>query len=63
MLSLKKLYFEPNNFSDRLIEPVVFHNGINIILGEQSDSSDNVEEQRKMNGVGKSMLIESINFC
>jgi uncharacterized protein YydD (DUF2326 family) len=63
MVKLTRLYFEPNEFCGVSIKPVVFEKGINIILGEQSSIPDNLEEKKKMNGVGKSMLVESINFC
>ncbi len=52
MLRLRKLYTEP-----KLIEPVEFEDGINLILGVEDDSSD------KTNGVGKSLCIEFINFA
>ena len=52
MIKLKKLYSEPSIF-----DPIEFESGINIILGERSESSN------KTNGVGKSMSIEFINFC
>jgi uncharacterized protein YydD (DUF2326 family) len=38
-------------------EPVSFYSGINLILGEKDDTSN------KTNGVGKTLLIEFINFC
>ncbi|SDU42065.1 DUF2326 domain-containing protein [Desulfobacula phenolica] len=52
MLKLHKLYSEPE-----LFDPIPFHNGINLILGETNESSD------KTNGVGKSLTIEFIDFC
>ncbi len=52
MLEIKKLYCEPD-----LIEPILFEKGVNLILGETSDTSE------KTNGVGKSLSIEFINFC
>ncbi|MBI1681117.1 DUF2326 domain-containing protein [Citrobacter portucalensis] len=51
MIRINKLYSEPSSF-----EPIEFKKGINLILGEQDDSSN------KTNGVGKSLLIEFINF-
>ncbi|HAP1401521.1 TPA: AAA family ATPase, partial [Escherichia coli] len=51
MIRINKLYSEPYSF-----EPIEFKKGINLILGEQDDSSN------KTNGVGKSLLVEFINF-
>ena len=55
-IKLKKLYSYPEVF-----EPIIFHEGVNIILGEKYDS--NTIKGRKTNGVGKSMSIEFLNFC
>ncbi|EDA1758590.1 AAA family ATPase, partial [Salmonella enterica subsp. enterica serovar Newport] len=52
MLRINKLYSMPESF-----EPVSFYSGINLILGEKDDTSN------KTNGVGKTLLIEFINFC
>ena len=46
MIRINKLYSEPYSF-----EPIEFKKGINLILGEQDDSSN------KTNGVGKSLLV------
>lgn len=51
MIRINKLYSEPFSF-----EPIEFKKGINLILGEKDKSSN------KTNGVGKSLLIEFINF-
>lgn len=51
MIRINKLYSEPSSF-----EPIEFKRGINLILGEKDESSN------KTNGVGKSLLIEFINF-
>ncbi|EDC6026880.1 AAA family ATPase, partial [Salmonella enterica] len=51
MIIINKLYSEPYSF-----EPIEFKKGINLILGEKDDSSN------KTNGVGKSLLVEFINF-
>ncbi|MBM6645851.1 DUF2326 domain-containing protein [Bacillus sp. RIT 809] len=55
-IKLKKLYSCPEIF-----EPIIFEDGVNIILGERSDAS--TIRGRKTNGVGKSMSIEFLNFC
>ena len=52
MIKLERLYSEP-----RIFQPIQFEYGLNIIMGESSDSSD------KKIGVGKSICIEFINFC
>ncbi|MXO78609.1 AAA family ATPase [Paenibacillus sp. OT2-17] len=55
-IKLMKLYSQPEVF-----EPILFEDGVNIILGEKSDAT--TTSGRKTNGVGKSMSIEFINFC
>jgi len=52
---LKKLYSEPETF-----KPLVFHAGVNIIMGERSEEGD---QARKQNGVGKSLSIEFLRFA
>ena len=52
MIKLEKLYSEPIIF-----DPISFDYGINIIMGEKSESSD------KKIGVGKSICIEFLNYC
>ena len=53
---INRLYSENNLFDE-----IVFHNGINLILGEKYDDSS--IKGRKTNGVGKSMSIEFLDFC
>lgn len=55
-IRISKLYSE-----NELFEPIEFHDGINLILGEKYD--DNIVSGRKTNGVGKSLCIEFIDFC
>lgn len=55
-IKINRLYSEPEIF-----EPICFEDGVNIILGEKSDT--NTTKGRKTNGVGKSMSIEFLNFC
>jgi uncharacterized protein YydD (DUF2326 family) len=55
-IKLNRLYSENNIFDE-----IIFHDGINLILGEKYD--DNTVSGRKTNGVGKSMSIEFLNFC
>lgn len=52
MLRIRKLYTEP-----ALIDPISFFDGLNFILGVESDDS------KKNNAVGKSLSIEFINFA
>lgn len=52
MIKLNKLYSEPVIF-----DPIQFEYGVNIIMGERSDSSD------KKIGVGKSVCIEFLHYC
>lgn len=63
MITLKKLSFSPDKFQNKVLEPVIFDQGLNFIVGDKSESIKNKKEQNKMNGVGKSLLIESINYC
>ena len=56
-IRLLKLYSKPQVF-----KPIIFKNGINIILGEKVENSEQVQG-KKNNGVGKSLAIEFINFC
>ncbi|SEM65481.1 Uncharacterized protein YydD, contains DUF2326 domain [Chryseobacterium taichungense] len=52
MIKINKLYSEPQIFA-----PITFEYGINIIMGEEAESTN------KKIGVGKSICIEFINFC
>ncbi len=63
MITLKELSFSPNTFNGKELKPVVFERGLNFVIGDKSESPKNKKEQNKMNGVGKSLLIESINYC
>jgi len=53
MVILKKLYSDTE-----LINPVVFKEGINIILGRYSRSTN-----KEINGIGKSTLVRLIDYC
>ncbi|MDD3005329.1 DUF2326 domain-containing protein [Flavobacterium sp.] len=52
MIKINRLYSEPQIFA-----PIIFEYGINIIMGEEAESTN------KKIGVGKSICIEFINFC
>lgn len=54
-LKINRLSSENNKFDE-----ILFHDGINLILGEKYDAS--TVRGRKTNGVGKSMCIEFIDF-
>ena len=55
-IRINKLYSNTDLFDE-----IVFHNGINLILGEKYD--EETTKGRKTIGVGKSMSIEFIDFC
>ena len=55
-IRINRLYSENNIFDE-----IIFHDGINLILGEKYDDSS--IKGRKTNGVGKSMSIEFLDFC
>lgn len=55
MIIVKSLRSEPEVFS-----PVPFGPGVNIITGERSG---NTKADKKTNGVGKSLIINFIDFC
>ena len=50
-IRINKLYSE-----NGLFDEIIFHDGVNLILGEKCDETTSVG--RKTNGVGKSMSIE-----
>ena len=52
---LNRLYSEGDYFDE-----IIFHDGINLILGEKYDET--TTRGRKTNGVGKSMSIEFLDF-
>ena len=56
MVLLKRIYSEPAG----LFDTVEFTNGINIIYGEKSIDS---KQQESLNYIGKSTLLDLVNFC
>ena len=52
MIRINKLYSEPEVF-----DPIIFNAGLNIIMGDKSESTD------KKIGVGKTMSIEFLSYC
>ncbi len=57
-IRLVRLYSEDDSF--RAID---FKPGINLICGQKSTNSDGSIKSKKMNGVGKTLSTELINFC
>jgi len=57
-IRLVKLYSENDSF--RAID---FKPGINLICGQKSTNTDGSIKSKKMNGVGKTLSTELINFC
>lgn len=55
MFRIHRLSSEPECF-----DPVIFHSGVNLILGERTDKDP---QGRKVNGVGKSVCIEFLHFA
>ncbi|MDO5516193.1 MAG: DUF2326 domain-containing protein [Clostridium sp.] len=55
-MRLIKLYSEGGIFDE-----IIFHDGVNLILGEKYDET--TVQGRKTNGVGKSMSMECLDFC
>ena len=54
-IRINRLYSENGIF-----EEILFHDGVNIILGKKYD--DSLVKGRKTNGVGKSMCIEFLDL-
>lgn len=63
MIRIKKFYIDPSAIGKKKFEPIKFEEGINLIIGEKSDEELGENQHKKMNSVGKSLLIEMINFC
>lgn len=63
MITLKKFYIDGELADGSTFEPITFDKGINLILGDRSSESAEKSQQEKMNSVGKSLLVEMINYC
>jgi uncharacterized protein YydD (DUF2326 family) len=64
VITIKKFYIEEAKLpSGKIFKPIEFDEGINIILGERSSKKIKKTQQEKMNSVGKSLLVEMINYC
>lgn len=57
---IKRIRINKLSSENNIFDAVIFHDGINLILGEKYDNA--IVQGRKTNGVGKSMLIEFLNF-
>lgn len=57
---IKRICLEKLSSENGVFDEIIFHDGINLILGEKYDDSS--IKDRKTNGVGKSMCIEFIDF-
>lgn len=57
---IKRICLEKLSSENGVFDEIIFHDGINLILGEKYDDSS--INGRKTNGVGKSMCIEFIDF-
>ncbi|MFA7421790.1 MAG: DUF2326 domain-containing protein [Melioribacteraceae bacterium] len=55
---LKKIYTSPK----QLFKPVEFVDGINYIFGKKEVGPDG-HSKKSLNGIGKSLLLDLINFC
>lgn len=62
MINLKKLYLEADSGKSSF-EDVIFNSGLNIILGEESDEGYDKKQKQKTNGVGKSLIVEILDYC
>ncbi len=62
MIELKKLYLESQS-GKATFQDIEFHSGLNIILGEESRDNYDKNQQFKTNGVGKSLIVEVIDYC
>jgi uncharacterized protein YydD (DUF2326 family) len=63
MITLKKFYIDGDLSDGKSFTPIKFEQGLNIILGDRSPENADSNQKEKMNSVGKSLLIEMINYC
>lgn len=59
--TIKRIRINQLSSSNGVFDSIIFHDGINLILGEKYD--ENTTRGRKTNGVGKSMSIEFLDYC
>ncbi len=58
---MKRIRINRLSSENDVFDEIIFHDGINLILGEKYD--ENTTRGRKTNGVGKSMSVEFLDFC
>ena len=63
MITIKAVFLDPPIASGEPFEPITFEKGVNLIVGEKSSDEFSKDKKSKMNSVGKSLLVEMINFC
>lgn len=63
MITIKKFYIEGELGDGKPFKAIKFDKGINLILGDRSSDKAEKSQQEKMNSVGKSLLVEMINYC
>lgn len=57
---IKRIRINKLSSKNNIFDEILFHDGINLILGEKYD--DSTSQGRKTNGVGKSMSVEFLGF-
>ena len=57
---IKRIRINKLSSENNIFDEIIFHDGVNLILGEKYD--DSISQGRKTNGVGKSMSIEFLGF-
>ena len=57
---IKRIRINKLSSENNIFDEIIFHDGINLILGEKYD--DSTSQGRKTNGVGKSMSVEFLGF-
>lgn len=57
---IKRIRINKLSSENHIFDEIIFHDGINLILGEKYD--DSTSQGRKTNGVGKSMSVEFLGF-
>ena len=58
---VKRIRISKLSSENSIFDEIVFHDGLNLILGEKYD--DSTRQGSKTNGVGKSISVEFLDFC
>lgn len=61
MIAIKKIYFELDGILVEGMREISFERGVNFVIGEESKKRKGAN--KKMNSVGKSLLVEIIDYC